>query len=103
MSDFWYIAKDGKYLTAEARFTDNFNLAYLYEDKEQAEFLAKKFDGEAIARKSRKWVVVKNGEYLSEKEKFVEDIDLAYSFNNKNIAEQYARELEGKAVQVLSK
>lgn len=36
MSDFYYINKDGKYLTAGAKFTDNFNLAYLYENRKEA-------------------------------------------------------------------
>lgn len=102
MSNFWYILRDGKYLTAGAKFTDNFNLAYLYENKDQAEILAARVGGEVIARKSSKWVVVKDGMYLSNNNRFIKDINEAYFFNRRT-SEQYARELKGDAVQVLAK
>lgn len=102
MSDFWYILKDGKYLTAGAKFTDNFNLAYLYENKEQAEILAARVGGEVMVYRRSKWVVVKDGMYLSNNNRFIKDINEAYLFDRKT-SEQYARELKGNAVQVLAK
>lgn len=102
MSDFCYIIKDGKYLTSGAKFTDNINLAYLYDDQEKAEYIAKSVGGQVVVRKSKKWVVVKDGMYLSNNGRFVQDIKEAYFFN-KSIADQYAQELKGNAVQVLTK
>lgn len=102
MSNFWYISKDGKYLTAGAKFTDNFDLAYLYENKKQAEILAARVGGDVMVRKSSKWVVVKDGMYLTKNNRFIKDINEAYFFN-RSTSEQYARELKGNAVQVLAK
>jgi uncharacterized protein YbcV (DUF1398 family) len=100
MSEFYFIVKDGKYLTAGAKYTDNVNLAYLYKNKDEAEYIAGKTEGVVLVKKSRKWVVVKDDMYLSTNNKFIKDIKKAYIFN-KSTAEQYARELKGAAVESL--
>ena len=100
MSEFYFIVKDGKYLTSGAKYTDNVNLAYLYKNKDEAEHIASKIEGTVLAKKSRKWVVVKDNMYLSTNNEFIKDIKEAYIFN-KSTAEQYARELKGAAVESL--
>ena len=100
MGEFFYIIKENKYLTSGAKFTDNVNLAYLYDNKDEAECIARKTEGIVMARKPRKWIVVKDGMYLSNNGKFIEDIKEAYVFD-KSTAEQYSRELKGEAVESL--
>lgn len=101
MSEFWFIVREGKYFTRGTKFTDNFNLAYLYGSKEEAEDVANEIGGEIRAYKRQKWVVVKDNCYLSYGGKFVKDLNEAYLFS-KSTANQYAQELKGQAVQVLS-
>ena len=100
MKEFFLIFKDGKYLTSREKFTDNFNLAYLFENKDDAEKIAQKMNGIVKVYKPGKWLVVKDGLYLGYNNKFVEDIKNAYVFH-KITAQQYARELNGEAVETL--
>ncbi|NLW92622.1 MAG: hypothetical protein GXY34_13615 [Syntrophomonadaceae bacterium] len=100
MGGFFYIIKENKYLTSGAKFTDNVNLAYLYDNRDEAECIARKIEGIVMARRSRKWIIVKNGMYLSNNGRFIEDIKEAYIFDQ-STAEQYARELKGEAVESL--
>ncbi|NLN86732.1 MAG: hypothetical protein GX133_03880 [Syntrophomonadaceae bacterium] len=103
MADRWYIVKNGKFLTSASKFTDNLNLAHLYDDEEIAAYFAKPIGGEVKILKHRDWVVVKDGEYLGRGGKLVEDLKAAYSFSSKSVADRYARDFNGEAVQVMAR